>query len=817
MKFFKKAFLLSLVLIALLTTLASCSGKKKVTLSAQQNEISVIIGNTVDLKLSATEVKKYTEQDILSNLDIVSSDETIVKVEASGITAVGLGSANVTATWKEYDGATVTVKVNVLAPEVGSVTYTELPANVYVGDTFTINHQAGADVTVSYTSSDAEVLSVNGNSFNALKAGTAKITAVATNGYKEVKQEWNVEVQQGEYIITYVLNGGTNAKANPAKYDVRTLPLALAAATKANKKFLGWSLSEGSTDYVTEIAAGTKGDITLYANFQDIVLNITYVLNEGTLPTNAPKTFVQGEGVTLVNPTKEGYNFLGWSTTEGSTTYITSIATTVKADVKLYANFEKIKVYSNIVYVLNGGENPESANDEYEEGVGATLPTPTKDGYKFLGWTKEETGTNYVTSIDAASTGEVKVYAQWEKQEIKHTITYELNGGVNAADAKAEFIEGESYTLPTPTKEGFKFLGWTKEADSTTYVTEISATEKENVTVYAQWMEVIEGAIYVGAGFEYTELDAALAAATEGAKIILAPGEYALTSIINKSVQILGPNANLEVSEFGAQEAVINVAKDISGNLAAKSIVFNGVHLKGTGGGAGIPGVFFQDGGNVETLTFTSCTISDMNTFIKFVGGSSKAVLTIEKSYIHTIGQFAVWTTTGITKTILTDNKVEGQGSGAVANSAAALFRVRGGSLVAYNNLFIGDSANQPGYFESIAEVSYIKYNTFENVTKFAFTTVQNKLIFDENLYIDAKGKVLTATPNTLAGTGITVDEEVCVNEEDRASRYMAVLAEKYPDLYFLVTFDAAGGELLNVAPKAYYKEAGIESLPLVE
>ena len=34
MKFFKKAFLLSLIFIAVLATLASCSGKKKVTLSA---------------------------------------------------------------------------------------------------------------------------------------------------------------------------------------------------------------------------------------------------------------------------------------------------------------------------------------------------------------------------------------------------------------------------------------------------------------------------------------------------------------------------------------------------------------------------------------------------------------------------------------------------------------------------------------------------------------------------------------------------------------------------------------------------------------
>ena len=383
MKFFKKAFLLSLIFIAVLATLASCSGKKKVTLSAEKSEISVLIGETVELKLSATEVKKYTEEDILSNLDIVSSDANVVKVENDSLTAVGLGTANVTATWKEYEGATVTVKVNVLAPEVGSVTYSQLPANVYVGDEFSITHEAGSDVTVSYEVSNAEVLSVEGNNFKALAKGSAKITATATNGYKEVKQEWNVEVLQGEFTITYELNGGKNASSNPTKYDVRNLPLAIAAATKANKTFLGWSLVEGSTEYVTEIAAGQTGDITLYANFADIKHAITYELDGGTLGAKSPVEYVQGEETQLVNPTKEGYTFLGWSTVEGSTTYITKIARSLKADVKLYANWEKIPVFSNIVYHLDGGTNPSNAQDKYQEGTCYILPIPTKEGYQF--------------------------------------------------------------------------------------------------------------------------------------------------------------------------------------------------------------------------------------------------------------------------------------------------------------------------------------------------------------------------------------------------------------------------------------------------
>ena len=1036
MKFFKKAFLLSLVLIALVVTLASCS-KKKVTLSAEKTEISVIIGENVDLKLSATEVKKYSEQDILGNLDITSSDNKIVKVEADKITAVGIGTANVTATWKEYDGATVTVKVNVIAPEVGEVTYSNLPANIYIGDNFSITHTAGSDVTVTYTSSNSDVLSVDGNNFEALAKGTAKITATATNGYKEAKKEWNVEVLQGEYAITYVLNGGTNAEVNPSKYDVRELPLIIAAATKAHKTFLGWTIEENSTNYITEIAAGATGDITLYAQFADIVHNITYELAGGVLPEDAPTTYVEGEILTLVNPTKEHKTFLGWSKEAGSTEYITEISAEEIADVTLYANYadithdivyelneganeenaptkyvegvgctlpvptrdgytflgwtkeaesteyiteigpdakgefkvyaqwEKILVYSNIVYVLNGGTNPadapekyleetgcklptpsrdgytflgwtkeevsstyiteigpdakgefkvyaqwekilvysnivyelnggvlpadapekyleetecklptpsrdgytflgwtkeevsstyiteigpdakgefkvyaqwklapvlsnivyelngglnpDTALDEYEEGLGYTLPTPTRDGYTFLGWTKEAESTEYITEIGPDAKGEFKVYAQWEKSIIKHTITYELDGGENEAGAVTEFEEGVGCTLPTPTKDGYRFLGWVKDVNSVEYIKEITATETSDVTVYAQWIELVEGALYVGANLDYADLDAAIAAATEGAVIIVAPGTYNLTAVINKSVEIIGPNANLEVANYGKKEAVINVAKDVAGNIAAKNIVFNGVHLKGTGGGAGIPGVFFQDGGNVETLTFKSCVISDMNTFIKFYNGTSKVEITIEDCNIYTIGQFIVWIQGAQTeKVVLTDTIVDGASCGAVTNSAAALFRVRSGSFEAYNNYFKGSSQNDPGYFESIAVESYVKYNTFENVTKFANNAAANLLVFDENLYLDAKGKVLTEVPSQVAVKGVTADDTIAANEADRASRYMKYLTNIEPDRYFLVTFDLDGGEFLGTYPFAYDKEVGIESLPFV-
>jgi uncharacterized repeat protein (TIGR02543 family) len=69
------------------------------------------------------------------------------------------------------------------------------------------------------------------------------------------------------WAIAYVLNGGTNAAGNPATYMAADLPITLADATKSAASFGGWFTDAALTQGVTQIPAGSEGDITLYAKF----------------------------------------------------------------------------------------------------------------------------------------------------------------------------------------------------------------------------------------------------------------------------------------------------------------------------------------------------------------------------------------------------------------------------------------------------------------------------------------------------------------------------------------------------------------------
>lgn len=84
-------------------------------------------------------------------------------------------------------------------------------------------------------------------------------------------------------------------------------------------EFLGWYTADGTR--ITKINAGTVGDITLYAHWQEIIYDITYKLYQTPLePITGAKylKYTVSKGlVDLPNPTIYNYVFLGWHTDDG--------------------------------------------------------------------------------------------------------------------------------------------------------------------------------------------------------------------------------------------------------------------------------------------------------------------------------------------------------------------------------------------------------------------------------------------------------------------------------------------------------------------
>lgn len=216
------------------------------------------------------------------------------------------------------------------------------------------------------------------------------------------------------YSITYNLSGGTNNGANPATYTIESDTIAFADPTRTGYTFDGWyGNAEYSGSEVTSILAGSSGPIVLYAKWSPIIYTIDYTLNSGTNNVGNPSTYTIEDTISLLNPMRDYYDFVGWFENEGLTgDPVTTIIAGSYGNKSLYAKWTP-SAYS-ITYVLNSGTNSGSNPASYTiESDTITFADPTRTGYYFGGWFTEASLETMKLTIASGSHGPLTVYAKW--------------------------------------------------------------------------------------------------------------------------------------------------------------------------------------------------------------------------------------------------------------------------------------------------------------------------------------------------------------------------------------------------------------------
>ena len=133
----------------------------------------------------------------------------------------------------------------------------------------------------------------------------------------------------------------------------------------------------------------------------------TVTCTKNSTPTG-PGTGVMGPGA-LVGATE------GSSTFEMPNYDVNVTATFVADSVQVHETDLKHKKF-NVTYELNGGTLDKDAAKSFECTEMAKLPTPTKDGFDFVGWSLENKLDNVYYAIDAldgSACSDVTVYAIW--------------------------------------------------------------------------------------------------------------------------------------------------------------------------------------------------------------------------------------------------------------------------------------------------------------------------------------------------------------------------------------------------------------------
>lgn len=293
-----------------------------------------------------------------------------------------------------------------------------------------------------------------------------------------------------KYKIKYELNGGTNSRSNPTEYICGAGVLDFAAASKDGYIFEGWYRDAAFTTKVESIDTTEMQDVILYAKFTATIYKITYELNGGTNARTNPAEYTYGVGVEkFADASRAGYTFEGWYSDEALTDSITTIDKAHTEAVTLYAKWSA-NSYA-ITYKLKGGSNSVDNPASYTVGAGvANFSDASKEGYTFNGWYNAAEGGTQITSISETQFGDITLYAQYTANT--YAISYELDGGTNASSNPAAYTYGVGVSsLANAKKEGHTFDGWYTDADFSTKVKSISASQTGDITLYAKWTEIV--------------------------------------------------------------------------------------------------------------------------------------------------------------------------------------------------------------------------------------------------------------------------------------------------------------------------------------
>lgn len=176
-------------------------------------------------------------------------------------------------------------------------------------------------------------------------------TSLNSSTLSGAKFSSNLTMSFSEYTIKYNANGGSGAPSSQTKTYGKTLTLRSGVPTRTGYTFTKWNTAaDGSgTSYSAGGNYTANKSVTLYAQWKANIYSVTYDANGGeSAPATQTKTYGVDLKLSTSIPEREGYEFIGWSTTStGSVSYLAGASYTNNASITLYAVWEVATTASN--------------------------------------------------------------------------------------------------------------------------------------------------------------------------------------------------------------------------------------------------------------------------------------------------------------------------------------------------------------------------------------------------------------------------------------------------------------------------------------
>ena len=342
-----------------------------------------------------------------------------------------------------------------------------------------------------------------------------------------------------KHTVTY----DKNVPANSKKTDVKNIPgnqtkiydqnltLQSNVPTRIGYTFVKWTTNKDGTG--TAYQPGSQysynrdsdgGTVTLYAVWTPWKYTVRYDKNvpassSSQTVSNMPADQTKTEEVNLTlssnKPSRNGYIFNGWQAQINGKAVDYQPGATLSYDPDVKGSVITLKAkwtawkhtihYDKNVPASSSSQTvanmPEDDTKTFDITKTISSTKPSRNGYIFNGWNTQKDGKGTAYASGAAykhdqNGGTVTLYAIWTPWV--HTVHYDANGGDQNSvpnDQKKTYGQSMNVATKVPTRNEYKFLGWTtgKDGSGTFYNPGDAYYHDQNgqtVTLYAKWVQL---------------------------------------------------------------------------------------------------------------------------------------------------------------------------------------------------------------------------------------------------------------------------------------------------------------------------------------
>ncbi|MDO4710737.1 MAG: InlB B-repeat-containing protein, partial [Peptostreptococcaceae bacterium] len=239
-----------------------------------------------------------------------------------------------------------------------------------------------------------------------------------------------------------------------------------------------WAIRKDSKEVKYDFKTPITEDLHLVAKYKLKEYKVTFNTDQGSKDPEEQIIKHDGKITRPKDPTKEGYEFLGWYLGEVKFDFANQKVTD---NIILTAKWEKIY---KVTFSFGDGKTKDLVK-YYKKGETVEEPKvdqiPVLESHKFDYWAVRKDSKEVKYDFKTPISEDLHLVAKYRIKEYK--ITFDTDGGSKDPEEQTIKHDGKVTRPDDPKKEGYEFLGWYLDDKQFSFDTEIT----KDITLIAKW------------------------------------------------------------------------------------------------------------------------------------------------------------------------------------------------------------------------------------------------------------------------------------------------------------------------------------------